>query len=487
MYLTPPGGSSVVVNGTTYTAQSGQVLSVPDTDSAQLISAGWFVAKASSTQPGVFDTPLSIASSFTDGLTAYQCRLTTDYVFGTAATAGNLVTPIRNLTDLAVYFNAQADAVGTAVQNEEVERFVAFNSTNHAFNANDLSLTAALEGGGTFTVVTKVLVGAVAASATLTFADTTGINDGMMIASTGSSAILTGTYVASHTGTTVTLNGTVTLADTSPVQFLPCYVCPSVSSGTAQTTLTFASVPTSISAGMFYTNISNGTFGVVRVVSKTGTTVTVDTPVSPTAGNLVFFQPPVTSGQMWSKAGYQPGKNGANIIAMELTCTIPTASAQGAWPAWWMYSRSSEGLGFDASEIDMFEFFYGTTSNSSAYTSNIHGGFYNDSGGFYKRNSSGAGTNQWDSFGFFRPLIDFSLTQHKYQLIWTKDKVYRYVDNVLYISNKFLWSSNCTAQIGFDLACGSFLTPFLTTNFYPQTTGQFPFTFKLNEMKIWQA
>jgi len=411
--------------------------------------------------------------------------LIADYLFGTSASGSAPVIPIRNATDLATYFNPQPDAVGSAVQNEEVERFQSsFTAGNHVFNTADLSITAALEGGGSFTTVAKTLIGAVTSGTVLTFSDTTGISDGMMIASSGSSVINTGTSVVSHDSTTVTLGSAVTLPNGANVEFLPVYVCSGVQTGTSISTLTFSSVPAALPVGWFYNNITNGTFGIRRVVSSTSTTVTLDGTVSPSSGNLIFFSPPVTSAQIWSKAGYQPGKNGANYYAFELTCQIPDGAAnRGAWPAFWLYSKTSDGFPFDASEIDIFEFFCSLTASSNAYTSNIHGGLYNVTG---FQLSVGSGSSKWNS-GFYRGGTDYSQAFHKFQLIWTPDKVYRYIDGQLLIVNDFIWSSQDTAQWAIDLACGSWLPAFLGIYFYPKTTAQFPFAIKVQEVKIWQG
>jgi hypothetical protein len=436
--------------------------------------------------PATVALPLSLANSFTDSLAALNAGVIADYLFGTSATGSAPVIPIRNLTDLATYFNPQADAVGTAVQNEEVERFAAFNTTNHAFNASDLSLTAVLEAGGTFTVVPKTLVGAITSSAVLSFADTTGVVDGMMFAtSAGTGTPTTGIRVVSHDSTTVTLSSAFTLPNGASVEFIPVYpvTCNAVTAGSTLTVP--AGLPSGIVAGMFYNNITNGTFGIVRVVTASGTTITLDGNVTITAGNLVFFSPPVTSAQIWSKAGYQPGKNNANALAFELTCTIPLGSAcRGAWPAFWLYSKTSDGFGFDASEVDIFEFFDSLTASSNAYSSNIHGGAYNATR--FQR-SVGSGNSKWDASGFYRPGTDYGLAQHKFQLIWTRDKVYRFIDGQLIVVNDFLWSSNDSAQWSCDLACGSWIPAFMTIYFYPSSTGQFPFKFAINEVKIWQG
>lgn len=453
----------------------------------------------------IVSTVLPLSNSFTDSLAALNCGVVTDYQFGTGASGSAPVVPIRNITDLATYFNPSPDAVGTAVQNIEVERFASsFNTTNHVFGTSDLELTAILEASaaGTFDIITKNLVGAITTSNVLVFADTTGIQPGMMIASTQSQAsapINTGKFVLSvDSSTQITLNsfGPITLPNAAPVQFLPCYpvTCNAITNGTLL--VVPSGVPSALQVGAFYNNVTNGTFGIRRIQSFPDSThIQLDGTVTVTAGNLVFFSPPVVSAQIWSKAGYQPGASGAgintgatncNVVAMELTCTIPATASQGAWPAWWQYSRTSEGNTFDASEIDMFEFFYGTTSGSNAFTSNIHGGIYNDFGADYKI-TVGSSVNHWDASGFLRLGIDYSLAQHKFQIIWTRDRVYRFIDGVLMVVNKYMWSSKCTGQIGLDLSAGSFLTAFLATNFYPQTTAQFPFAYKVNELKIWQA
>lgn len=67
-----------------------------------------------------------------------------DYNFGTGA--GNNV---NNTTQLAVNFNPYAIA-GTTVINNEWQRYQNFNTTNHAFTSNDLSLTAVANLGGIF-------------------------------------------------------------------------------------------------------------------------------------------------------------------------------------------------------------------------------------------------------------------------------------------------------------------------------------------------
>jgi hypothetical protein len=439
-----------------------------------------------------FPRGISTAMSFSQVIAFLQAQLYQDFLFGTAASGSSPIIPIRNLTDLAVYFNPQADVSGTAVQNEEIERFLPFNTNNHVFNSNDLTLTAVLETGSA-DVVPLTLQGAVSNTNVLTFTSTTGVVDSMMCAfADGLGTPSTGIRVTAHDATTVTLSSNVTLPDQCRCEFLPFFVVPGVSAGTSTSILTFPSVPAAVQNGMMYTNITNGTFAARRVTGTTPTTVGLDGTVSPSAGNLIWFQPPITSGQIWSKDGFQPGKtviNGKTVssVCMEFTVTLPQSAAgqngaaRGGWPAIWIYSRSSEGFSFDASELDLIELFLSLTAGSNGYTGNVHGGLYNATD--YQA-SVGSGNNHWNSSGFYT-TTDLGGSQHKIQMAWTPDMVYSYLDGRLVKSTKFIWSSQCTGQWSCDLAMGSAINAFLTIFFYPRATSQFPVRFVINEVKIY--
>lgn len=438
---------------------------------------------------GVYDIP--IHWTFTQALTAGGFTVYKDYLFGSAAspTLPNQI-PIVDILSLQNVFDAQPTAVGTAVQNEEVERFTNFAPANFVFTPTSLNLTATLEPGGTWDVVQKNLVGAVTNGNVLTFADTAGVVDGMIIGSSGSSAIATGKRVIAHDATTVTLDNfsTVTLPNNAAVEFLPVYAVSVNASTSSATVVAPGGYSTGLQPGMFYTNITGGTFGIRRIQSLTDSThILLDGTVSIGAGNLVMFQPPVTSGQIWTKETFQPGQT-SNGVAFELTCTVPQSAAsqngatRGAWPAFWLYSKPVGGSTFDASELDIFEFFNSLTAGSNAYTSNLHGGAYDVIR--YQR-SVGSGSNKWDSSGFFRGGVDYGAGQHKFQCIWMQNRVYRFVDEQALISNDYIWSSQSQAQLGLDLACGSYLSAFMGIFFYPRATVQFPMSYSINEIKIW--
>jgi hypothetical protein len=79
-------------------------------------------------------------------------KLTTQYLFGTAARGAGPIIPIKNATDLAANFNAYEDFTGQQVINSELERYQPFTSSkNFVFSPDHLSLTATLDSGGKLT------------------------------------------------------------------------------------------------------------------------------------------------------------------------------------------------------------------------------------------------------------------------------------------------------------------------------------------------
>jgi hypothetical protein len=435
--------------------------------------------------PAKVAPPLSFGNSFADSLGVLNCGLVADYLFGSAASGAAPVIPITSVADLTANFNPQADVSGTSVQVEAIERYQAFNATNHAFASDHLSLTAALEAGGNADVLQLVSNAPTTAATVLNFANTAGVQDGQIVAIAGAFTSSLA-RVVSHDATTVTIGQSVTIASGVTVYFLPAFVPSGAVAASNNAVQTYASVPAGVAAGMFYNNITAGTFGTRRVVSRTGTTITYDAPVSQAASDFCILSPPITSGQFWTKVGYQPGKNGANYIAMELTCQIPGNTKQGAWPAFWGYSRSSEGFSFDASEPDIFEFNMCATANASAYSGNIHGGWYQRED--YKK-FIGVHSSYWDASGFYRPsgAPDYSAAQHKFQFIWTSDRIYYFIDGILIKCQVWPWSSACTAQIGCNLGAGSFLPTYVSVLLFPLLTSQFPYSYDVYELKIWQG
>lgn len=156
----------------------------------------------------------------------------------------------------------------------------------------------------------------------------------------------------------------------------------------------------------------------------------------PTNGGL--FPGGINSGQIWSKATYQPGKNGKNVYAVTVRMKFP--SGTGMWPGVWMFSPTAG----DLSEVDIVEFMMMTYQNQYDWTGFDHGPGVGSH--FYS-----ILTNPW----VWHPGMDFSAGFHNYQVVWTPDATYKYFDDQLILADHFTWTSNKQAQLGVDLACGS--------------------------------
>lgn len=429
---------------------------------------------------GIYDMPISW--DFPTAILNAGLALQEDYTFGTAA-SGPLA--MRSISDLSGFWNPQSSSVGIAVQNAEIERFMSFNSVNHFFDTNSLNLTAALETPGiTADVISVQTTGPVSNSTVIPLNSVAGINPLMMYSSSAVTQTASNFRVVSvdPVGLTVTLSLPVTLPINANVRFLPFYIVPTVQAGSNISNLIFPlnNVPPQVVPGMFYANFNDGYSqgsGTRRVVSTTPGSIQLDGTVNVTQAAFLYFQPPITSGQICSKKSYAPGFNGQSIIAFELTCQIPTSPTFGAWPAFWLYPFT----GGNGDEIDWFEFFICQTANAGAYTSNLHFGAYQFN---QFMRSVGSGNSHWNS-GFYRPGTDYSLAYHKFQGIWTKDAVYRFIDNVFTIKTDWISTSLTPSQLIFDLACGSTLAAFLQIYLYPQLTSQFPYSYKLQEVKTW--
>lgn len=79
-----------------------------------------------------------------------------NYQFGTSAGSGAGITPIRNLTDLANFFNAFEDFTELVTINSEIQRYQPFNTSNHQFQSDRLNLCAQNPNGDWNAQVTQI-------------------------------------------------------------------------------------------------------------------------------------------------------------------------------------------------------------------------------------------------------------------------------------------------------------------------------------------
>jgi beta-glucanase (GH16 family) len=184
----------------------------------------------------------------------------------------------------------------------------------------------------------------------------------------------------------------------------------------------------------------------------TGNTLNLNA-VIPQNGGL--YPGGINSGQIWTKQTFQPGKTGYNTYAFLVRMKIP--NGQGMWPAAWLYSARNA----DASEVDITEFQMMQWQNQYDWTGNNHGPGVGSK--FFSRL-----TNPW----VWHPGTDFSADYHDYELVWTTDAVFQYVDSQLIQAQYFRWTASGPAQLGINLAVGS--SDPGATGLTPTSTSEFP-------------
>ena len=174
----------------------------------------------------------------------------------------------------------------------------------------------------------------------------------------------------------------------------------------------------------------------------------------------------INSGQIWTKQTFKPNQTGYQIYGFCVRMKIP--AGVGMWPAAWLYSAYSG----DASEIDIAEFQNMYWQNQYDWTGYDHG--------------PGAGsdiysikTNQW----VWQPGTDFSASFHDYEMIWTPDATYKYVDGRLIEAQRFTWTAAGPAQVGINLAVGSNLAG--AVGLQPNSTGEFPSSLQVQYFAVW--
>lgn len=285
--------------------------------------------------------------------------------------------------------------------------------------------------------------------------------------------------VISKTADTLTLSANVFVGAGLFVTVYPGARLLSSAGTTNGTTLTFASVPDSVKVGMaVYDYFASGWNKIVRVVSKTATTVVVDTPVSGGTGTTWVFYPAILSGQAWSRFRFMPeAAEDQTMIAMEFLCQTPNAADLSAWPAWWLFTDTSDpnpGAGSGSTEIDMMDMF--TYWN-------------NDSTNNYLPTSSTA-TDLYTHPDFANGSLTGNNTgwkERKLQFVWKADRAYFYIDDVLIRVRAITYNQYKRAQFAMNLAMGSMQTSFHSNGFFPIDFSRLPMKFRVKSWKFWFA
>ncbi len=189
----------------------------------------------------------------------------------------------------------------------------------------------------------------------------------------------------------------------------------------------------------------------------------------------------INSGQIASKATYQPGISGQNVrYAIQARLKVPPGV--GMWPAFWLFSKNPAG-GADASEVDMFEQFNNLTNGQNGCTGGPDSGVK-----FLTPNLHGPGAGSvlytnLNACGSYYTNTDWSAAYHNYQLLWTNDVAYVYVDDTLMVAYKFKWTSIYPAQFLLSHQIGTSAGGI--PGVQPTSLLQFPVNFGVQSISVW--
>ncbi len=176
----------------------------------------------------------------------------------------------------------------------------------------------------------------------------------------------------------------------------------------------------------------------------------------------------INSGQIWTKETFKPQQTGYTIYAISVRMKVP--NAWGSWTSAWLYTKQS-GQG-DGSEIDNPEFFMMNNQNQYDWTGYNHGPGKGYTIYTIKQ-------NKW----VWEPGIDFSADYHSYELVWTPDATYKYVDGRLIDAQTFKWTAPGAGQLGINLAVGSSASGLY--GLQPRSTSEFPIVNSIETIGIW--
>lgn len=186
----------------------------------------------------------------------------------------------------------------------------------------------------------------------------------------------------------------------------------------------------------------------------------------PSGGGL--YPGGINSGQIWTDATFQPGTGGKSAYAFEVRMQVP--SARGAWPASWLFTKLPGEA--DGSEIDNPEFFINGPDGVNHWNGFSHG--------------PGLGAIIYALSPqqlYWAPGLNWSADFHDYQMIWTKDAVYKYIDGTLILAQHMIWTAKGAPQLGVNLAVGG--TSRTNPGLQPTSTAEFPFYLAIDHITVW--
>ncbi len=186
----------------------------------------------------------------------------------------------------------------------------------------------------------------------------------------------------------------------------------------------------------------------------------------------------INSGQITTNATFAPSQTGHDIYAFDVLVQIP--GGPGGWTApFWIFTKDPACGSRDASEQDVEFFQNETNAVSGGVDANSH--YWT---GFQHGPGSGSTTyNLANGNGFYTNGTDYAAGYHDYQMVWTPDSVYKYIDGVLISRASFTWTSGCPGQVLISNQIGTSLGGI--PGVQPTSTGQFPFPLNIKRFRIW--
>ena len=318
-------------------------------------------------------------------------------------------------------------------------------------------------------------------SATVPFADTTGVEVGQAVCLQGADTNLR--FVVSKTSTSLTFNASITFANGYFAVSLAAWMANVSVAVTNGNVLSFLAVPAGVRVGQQVSRFSVNQNSNLKVTSinraSTPQTLTLDGLITMAVNNIALFNEPIESVQCWTKAGIAPGANGKTFVAMEMEAEWPGVADGTAWPAYWLYKDSTQPTGLPPpsggqNEIDMTDTFnYWSNSSAASF-----------------RPASGTSVEIYRNpayNGAFLPGNDMGRGTRKVQLIWTADREFFYLDGVLIWAKTFVYDNTYYAQLAFNLAIGSLSTSFNSNGFFPIDWSRFPMKFRIKRHRVWAA
>jgi hypothetical protein len=154
-----------------------------------------------------------------------------------------------------------------------------------------------------------------------------------------------------------------------------------------------------------------------------------------------------------------------------------------------MFGGNGGGF-FDASEIDMLEAYLNIYRNAANIDINDRvapAGRTASPNAITSINTFLYNPNLW---GYTAPNLtynsatDYSGAYHHWQLYWTPDATYDYIDGTMVKASNYHWTSSRLAQVILNLAVGSLQNGIGTNDLFPLASANFPMGFNIKELTI---